>query len=380
MLECAKNLLFRFCKVVARLAYKPLCLLPTRPNRIVFLSKRSNSLPLDFALIQNEINRRDINVEIVSICCCMIGSKPASKMNIWLSLIKSMVYLSTSRVCILDSYWPMVSILDHKDSLIVIQMWHSLGKIKQSGLITAGKPGGRSASVSQILNMHANYDYIVAGAKAWNPYYCDSFGCSIEQILNFGLPRMDYLLLSKESNSMMVANRYPEVNEKIVLLYAPTFRRNGIVCVKDLADLIDSDRFMLIVKSHPEQELDAAGVQTCSEFSAQELLSIADFLITDYSAIALEAAVIDVKTLYYVFDYDVYARTNGLNIDLFEEMPGCVFSDADELVRSLSRFADGHYPNEVFERYKEKYLVPTCGQATSDLVDFVSSFLLGEDL
>ena len=37
-------------------------------------------------------------------------------------------------------------------------------------------------------------------------------------------------------------------------------------------------------------DINSTKVYTCDEFSAIELLSVCDYLITDYSAIALEAA------------------------------------------------------------------------------------------
>lgn len=56
--------------------------------------------------------------------------------------------------------------LNHKSSLTVIQIWHALGKIKQSGYQTVGKAGGRGRLVADELCMHRNYDYIIAGGKA----------------------------------------------------------------------------------------------------------------------------------------------------------------------------------------------------------------------
>ena len=41
-----------------------------------------------------------------------------------------MYHLATASVCVLDAYWPAISLLHHKKSLTVIQMWHALGKIK----------------------------------------------------------------------------------------------------------------------------------------------------------------------------------------------------------------------------------------------------------
>lgn len=75
-----------------------------------------------------------------------------------------------------------------KKSLTVIQMWHALGKIKQSGYQTLGKASGRGAEMAHLLKMHENYDYIIAGGKAWNPFYEKSFNQPQDKLVNCGLP------------------------------------------------------------------------------------------------------------------------------------------------------------------------------------------------
>jgi CDP-ribitol ribitolphosphotransferase len=98
--------------------------------------------------------------------------------------LASMYHLATAKVCVLDAYWPVVSMLRHKKGLTVIQMWHALGKIKQSGYQTLDKESGRSKELSHLLCMHKNYDYIIAGGKARNPYYVASFGTTEDKLVN----------------------------------------------------------------------------------------------------------------------------------------------------------------------------------------------------
>ena len=47
----------------------------------------------------------------------------------------------------------------------MIQMWHAIGKIKKSGYQTLDKDSGRSRAVAELLCMHRNYDYIIAGER-----------------------------------------------------------------------------------------------------------------------------------------------------------------------------------------------------------------------
>ena len=79
-------------------------------------------------------------------------------------------------------------------------MWHALGKIKQSGYQTLGKASGRGAEMAHLMKMHENYDYIIAGGKAWNPFYEKSFNQPQDKLVNCGLPRIDRLLAERGKN------------------------------------------------------------------------------------------------------------------------------------------------------------------------------------
>ena len=41
------------------------------------------------------------------------------------------------------------------------------------------------------------------------------------------------------------------------------------------------------------------------------------------------------RTLYFLYDYERYLAGNGVNIDLYAEMPGCVFQEVEELIGVL---------------------------------------------
>lgn len=339
-----------------------------RANKVVFLGRRMNQLPLDFRLLIDELERRDPTIQTVVISHFVKGDRREAA-SFFIDVLRSMYHLATARVCVLDSYWPTVSMLTHKPGLTVYQLWHSLGKIKQSGKQALGRVGGRSVQVAQAMRMHEGYDYVVAGAEVWNPHYCASFGVTRDQILNVGLPRADYLVAGREAIAERIREAYPELGrDKPVVLYVPTFRRWGRApgAVK-LARALDLDRYDLVVKQHGSDRILLPRDEhfTCPEFTGTQLLTIADYVVTDYSSIALEAAILDVKTLYYVYDYERYLANNGVNIDLYREMPGCVFQDADLVAAAI----EGEYPDEVLASYKERFLFDDPGHSTRDLVD-----------
>ena len=98
------------------------------------------------------------------------------------------------------------------------------------------------------------------------------------------------------------------------------------------------------------------------------MLAASDYVITDYSAIALEAAVLRKKTLYWVYDYDEYVRENGLNVDMFESMPGLAFRDASEMMAFIDR---GEYPMERLDAYRQKYLPEDLGHSAEKIAQLI---------
>lgn len=354
--------------------YAILKLFPVKRGKVVFLSRQSDRISLDFQRLKDELESRPERPQVVVICCTM-DSLP----RFAAATFRSLYHLATSSVCVLDTYWPAVSLLHHKKTLTVIQMWHSIGKIKQSGLVSVGRTGGRSALVAKTLKMHANNDYVIAGAAAFNPFYCDSFGIQEEQIVNLGLPRIDFLMEDNNERGRL-EEAYPELKGKKLVLYAPTFRRGMETGLLTFCEAVgEFPGIHVIVKGHPLQQLEktervseeqAAGeiLDIGDDWSTLELLKACDYLITDYSAIAVEAACIKRKTYFWVYDYESYIKNNGLNVPIKEEVGGNASEDIREIFR---RIADGDFNEEQFDAYVKKYTLSDLGHSAADIADLV---------
>lgn len=357
------------------LAYTVFKVLPADGRKVVFLSRQSDTIPLDFALLADRLAGASADVHLV-FRCRQMGNTYRQKVAYALRLLGDAYHLATARVAVLDSYSVAVSVLHHKPSLYVIQLWHAMGKIKQSGFANLGKPYGRDPRLAAALRMHANNNLVAAGAPAWNKFYRASFGPGDYQLLNVGLPRLDHLLSDGPAIRERLLARYPELVNKTVLLYAPTWRNNGHSGTAQLAQHVDFDTCALVTREHRiganEDVADPRQTVIDADVATIDLLSVCDYLITDYSAIAVEAAAIHVKTLYYLFDYADYALNNGLNIDLFTEMPGCVFEDAADL---LAVVRSGCYNLAALDNYRAKYVPATPGQATQTISEIILKHL-----
>ena len=371
MMNHIKRICIGVFKVILRIIYCIFKAFTSPRNKVLFCSRQSNELPLDFKLIQEELEKKNTDMQYVCICR-NIGSGIGDYMRFFAEMLRSMYHLATARVCVIDSYWPPVSLLKHKDSLTVIQIWHAIGKIKKSGHASVGAVSGRSTSSARLLNMHENYDHIIAGAKVWNDYYCESFGVTEELLLNYGLPRIDYLINTAETNRERFFDENPQLKDKEIILYAPTFRRNMEAKWDQIIDKVDYSKYALIIKNHPSQRIygdkPQGDVHYFDDWKTMDLISVCDYIITDYSAIALEAAVLNKKTYYWAYDYEEYLANNGLNINLHEAAPGHVYADIRDLLTAID---EGKYDQAVLDAYRSKYLPEDLGMSTKKICDLI---------
>lgn len=356
-------------KAFLKFIYFFLKLIPTNNKKIVFISRQSDEINLDFKMIQEEIQRRNKNIKMVFLCKRM--KKGLLNQALYLfTILRQMQALATSKVAIIDSYIVPVCILKHKKSLFVLQIWHSIGKIKKSGYQTLDTSSGRSSKIAKLMCMHKNYDKIIAGGEAFDEFYEKGFNVGKDKLLHYGLPRIDYLLNNEQKLKQEILKKYPEFKNHKIVYYAPTFRTYDVNGPKEMLNNYNKKDFILIVRGHPNQRLniDYSKVYECLEFKSTELLTIADYVITDYSSICLEAAILNKRVLFYVYDHDKYMSKNGINLDTYKILPSCSSKDIKDLFKIIK---EDKYDNKAYQEFRKKYLPKKLGNSTKLIVDYI---------
>ncbi|WP_031085738.1 CDP-glycerol--glycerophosphate glycerophosphotransferase, partial [Streptomyces sp. NRRL WC-3549] len=103
------------------------------------------------------------------------------------------------------------------------------------------------------------------------------------------------------------------------------------------------DRYTLLVRAH---YLEAASLPACppgtvvdvsDHHDTGELLALADVLVTDYSSIMFDYALLDRPIVLFAPDLDAYAAERGSYFDLREKAPGPVAETEDELFAVVER-------------------------------------------
>lgn len=362
-------------KAFLNIIYFFIKLVPSK-NKVTMLSRQSDRSNIDFDYIREEILRRNNNIEVETLCR-IIRNDPKERLKYCFYIFKCMYYIATSKVCVLDGYSIPISILKHKKNLEIIQIWHASGAIKKFGYQSLNKKEGRGIGVAKVMQMHENYSHVIAPSKTTAKFYEEAFNVAREKILLNGLPRLDYIL-DKEQETVLTKKfykDYPKYKNKKIILYVPTFRKesNNSTYLKKLISNIDFSKYALIIKPHPLDKTKNIFKYTVNKkYSTYDLLKIADYIITDYSAVAFEASILDKPLYFYVYDIEEYEKVRGLNVNLFNEMKSSTSKDIKDIIKNIG---NNEYNFEELEKFKTKYMGKDYFNNTKKLVDFIFKYL-----
>ncbi len=345
-------------------------------NKVVMLSRESDSEPIDFMLLRQALEELSPETEVVSFC--RKQTKSTNPFSYSLFLFRSLYHIATARVAVTDTYSIPLCVLHHKKELKIVQIWHALGAVKQFSYQCLDRPGGRSSKMAQQMKMHRNYDYILCASEATREIYAQAFDTPVERILPIGMPRVDYIQRPAPGLRERFLSRRPELRGKLLLLYLPTFREGVDEGVERMVSAAAQweDSAALLVKPHPLSRFPLPAVnRTGKEWSTYDLMKICDAVITDYSASSLEAALLHKPVYFYLFDKESYIRSQGLNIDPEEELPLASFRQAEALMKSA---VSGGYDIQALNRYCERYVETAQENNTQSVARFICQLLREE--
>lgn len=366
-----------------------------RPKRqVFFLSRQTNEPSVNYQYLIDFIKEKDETIGIKISCKRvaedlnkrMHSSTETNKYFTWKEigeiigyyflLYKQMYYMASSKVIIIDGYNILISTLQHRKTTKIIQIWHALAAIKKFGYQTIDKKGGISSKKAKLLHLHEKYDYVISGSDAMKEPFSEAFHTPIDKIFSIGTPYIDYLVKTKP-NKKKAYSDYPCLKNKKVILYCPTFRKNGRNVVDEIVKDIDLDTYCLIIRLHPLDLVNTLksvpeGVLMNPKVEYVTLLKMADYVITDYSALMIEASIVSANILLYVYDYEQYEAENGLNINLFEELKGCVFKDFHDLMKCIE---NNQYNKQSLLSFRKKYITNLKGNSTEEIYNLIRGIL-----
>lgn len=297
-------------------------------------------------------------------------------------------YLARAKYWVNNQNFP--TYIKKRPQTIYLQTWH--GTPLKKMLYDMKEVHGRSDDyIERVGKAIKNWDYLISPS----PYATKAFKSAFRyknEVLEVGYPRNDiFYKEDRRKLAQKVRNKLHLKQNKKIILYAPTFRDNQTLRKNKFYFDINMDLnlmkeslgkdYVLLLRMHVvisnQIEIDETlqdFVYNVSDYpDIQELLLIADILITDYSSVMFDFANTGKPMLFYTYDLENYRdQIRGFYMDLEEEAPGPLVNNTNEIINSIKNIdrIKEDYQNK-YNAFKQKYCPLDDGFASQRVVDFL---------
>lgn len=294
------------------------------------------------------------------------------------SFLFSIYYLATSKKIFVDNYYGFLSATQFKKEVICIQLWHAAGAIKKFGLEDPSVQHRSEQAKKRFRLVYDRFDYVIIGSEIMGDIFQKSFALPRTRMLQTGIPRTDFFFQSHEIAlaRQQVEMTYPEMKGKKVILYAPTFRDGQLhssPIALDIEKMFNNFRtdYILLVRLHPavtaefQPKYDGFLYDVTKYGEVNHLLAVADILITDYSSISFEYALLKRPMIFYAYDLESYKKERGFWEDYHSEMPGPVAGSTEEVIEAIK---NDSFNKQEIENFAVKWNKYSDGNSSEKLV------------
>lgn len=357
---------------------------PVQSNKIIFENIGGKGFGENPRYIAEEIHRRGLKVKMYWLVSDIDTALPTYIRKVQADTLRAEFEISTAGYIIsnIRRNWK----LPKKKRQIYLQTWHGgypMKKIERDAEATLPQ------HYIQRAQTDGKYCDAITANDVWDEQiFQKSFWLNEQcQILKTGTPRCD-ILLNPDSFSE-IRTKVCEVSgvnsNAFMVLYAPTFRNNGSMegYIKDLhaVHAAFEQRFgetVLLVRLHPNMEklsdtfysFTPGTIINVSHYpDPQELVIASDFLITDYSSIAFDFALIRKPVILITKDLIAYRADRDL-YRIFDERPFPYAFSEEDLLALIKDFSHDNYQNALTKFYQQ-YPSYNTGNAAAKIVDWL---------
>lgn len=273
-----------------------------------------------------------------------------------------------------------------RDGQSVVQLWHGCGAFKKWGYSTAEKKWGASKKELDRYPIHNTYTHVCVSSPKVKFAYAEAFGCSEEVIKPLGAPRTDVYFDGEfvASCREKLLEKFPAIGERKIILYAPTFRGNsvGASYMKNMLDIEKmreelGEDYALVIKQHP-LTADAFRISGTENFvfdaskdvAIETALCAADTVITDYSSLIFEYALLERPMIFFAYDLADYEDARSFYFDYESFVPGKIVTDTQAIIDEVKRL-ETDFDIEKVRRFKADFMSACDGNSTRRIVEEV---------
>lgn len=342
-------------------------------NKLILASNKGENLSGNLAFIEAEAKSMIPDLEVR-----YYGKKNRSL----LETLQMYWDFSNAKNIVLDDYYNQLYNAKLNKGVNVIQVWHACGAFKKFGFSTSGYKDSNPIKFEEGAHLH--YTHVIASSKEVVPHYAEAFRAKESSVKAIGVPRTDIFFDEeyKEYIKERMLEKYPILGNKKVIMYAPTFRgsaseRKVFKIQLDFEYWCDNmpEDSLLVLKMHPSvakkivipKEYSNKIIDLSKSESIEDLLIISDILISDYSSLIFEFALLNKPMIFFAYDLDDYLDERNFYYEYTSFVPGNIVKTTKEIVDTIKT---ENYSIERLESFREKFFDHFDGKSSKRFCEY----------
>lgn len=350
--------MFLLCK---RLFTKLFWLIPLKNNKIFFSSYEGKQYSCNPKAIYEQLKNEEKSYYYI--WEYNSSSVPDElKQNVIIVKHNSLSYfyhLLTAKYIITNS--GISAAISLRKEQVCVNTWHGGGAYKKVGAVVDEKVNGTACKELAIIAKQTSY--FLSSSQEFTKVMEKSTFIPRNKFLNIGMPRNDiFFAPSKMENLRKKVRDYCNLSdEKKVVLFAPTYRgKSGNMHYSTLIPDIDNltralkskfgGEWVVLYRSHYYKttvENNPSIIDVSEYQDMQELLCLADVLITDYSSCIWDYSLIFRPCFLFVPDLEEYENERGGFYTQISTWPGIVCKNDEELAKKIFYYNRVEYIQKV---------------------------------
>lgn len=372
-----KKKIFKVVNLIVFFIYNRIlgCFLYLKKDKIIFVSESHHELDGNLKAIFDALS--DSNLEL-KVHMASEKFNLNGKLRLWNDL-------TSAKYILLDDFYSLISSLHVRKNQEIIQLWHGAGAYKKFGY------SRRNTGDSSVIKFHRGYKKytkVIVSSEYVRPYYAEAFGVDLDKIYATGCPRTDILYSEyNEKVKSKVIQEFPQFKEKKIVLFAPTYRGSRVADAYydfDKADIDEVIRqlgedYIVAVRWHRALDDNIKKGRVIAKYcnhaidvseyeDVNDLLIAADVLVTDYSSIIFDYALLNKPIVYFTYDEESYAYNRGLYESFDNYVYGAVAKNRDELIRAIK---NEYLDIDKRKEFINKFMSSCDGDATERTINLI---------
>lgn len=386
-----KKILGKLIRLLYRLVYR---FIPCQKETILFISFHGRGYSDNPKALHEYISKHPKYQKYR----CIFAIKNHREKNLQIDNAKIIEYFSIPYFFYLarSKYWiancKLPKYVLKKPSQIYLQTWHGtpLKKLAHDIVVPEGTTFYRSGmSIEEMRSTYdddvSKYNYMISPSAFTTEVFQSAFKIERQRLIETGYPRNDILSNYQNSDLEAIKAKWNLPSNKKVILYAPTWRDNSFnlkgytfklkVDFKKWQKTLGKD-YVVIFKPHYliVNDFDLESVKDFVYFvdpkeDISSLYLIADILVTDYSSVFFDYAILRRPIYFYMYDLDSYRdELRGFYLDIYQDLPGKVIENEDSLLEKISQ---SEFDYDKLKLFNQRFNNHEDGNASKRVLDIL---------